>query len=143
MNHSADPVRRSLRQMLEATRGLQGDAVLWHLQAQILPWRLRVALRVNLLVTGNAYTASWALVRDLANCRSWSEIEDAFSDYRAHPDRFRSVWCTLLLGAPSRRQANHLYLSLRAEWYRRRAAVPRVGSEFAVLRSEGVTDAAG
>ena len=143
MNHSTDPVRRSLRQMLESTRGLQGDAVLWHLKAQVLPWRLRVALRLHLLVTGNAYTASWVLVRDLASCRSSSEIEDAFSDYRVHPDRFRSAWFSLLLGSPSRRQANSFYRRLRDEWRRQRAAVPPAVPEFPALRTDSATEAAG
>ncbi len=142
MHHSADPARRSLRQLLESTRGLQGDAVLWHLKAQILPWRLRVALRLHLLVTGNAYTASWVLVRDLASCRSWSDIEAAFSDYRVHPDRFRSAWFSLLLGSPSRRRANNFYRRLRDEWRRQRAAVPPAVPEFPALRTEGATEAA-
>ena len=144
MNHSAYPVRRSLRQMLETTRGLQGDAVLRHVQAQVLPWRLRFALRLHLLVTGNAYTSSWLLVRDLANCRSSEEIDDAFGDYRVHPDRFRAGWFSLLLGTPSRRRASRFYRRLREEWRRSRAAVrPLAGPEFPPLRSDGVTEVAG
>ena len=130
--------------MLETTRGLRGDAVLWYLQSQILPWRLRFALRLHLLVTGNAYTSSWSLVRDLASCRSSSEIDDAFGDYRVHPDRFRSGWFSLLLGAPRRRRANRFSRRLREEWRRSRAAVaPSTGPELSALRSDGITEAAG
>jgi hypothetical protein len=143
MHHSVDPVRRSLRQMLEATRGLQGDAVLWHLQAQLLPWRLRVALRMHLLVTGNAYTAAWVLTRDLAGCRSWSEIEVAFSDYRSHPEVFRSAWSSLLLGSPSRRRAHRFYQRLRTEWRVRRVGLTAAGPDVPALRPAGATEAAG
>lgn len=123
--YSAHPQPKTpptLGAMLHFTQGVGDSKALWAIRERILPFRARIIDTVRFLISGHAFTAEWDLIRALAECRSGAEIEAAFFEYHAHPNRSDSKVRRLVIGTPCQQSALSFYRSLKSDWRSRTGA---------------------
>lgn len=78
--------RAKIRDILLAL-GVPKQDVVRKIQTGIFPWYARILVYVGLIFGRGPYTSELGFVRDLADCRSGTEIDDAFFRYETDPDR--------------------------------------------------------
>lgn len=109
------PARRpSLQQLLVEVHGCEPAEGFRLIRDEIFSRRWRAADRVQRLLTGQAHSAEWELVRDLGYCDSSAAINEAFLDYRNNLTRMSPV-SRLLLGGPRQGKALQFFRRLKEQ----------------------------
>ena len=76
--------------------GIPEKAVLGKIRRELFPWHARVLADLRIFFGGDPFTPESILIKNVGDCSSGGEIDDAFFTYDNHPERRNRLGAKIL-----------------------------------------------